>query len=300
MTVETQAAPSVARHRGDGPVMSPGQARARLIWDRIAVRIFLVVMSLAFLLPLYWMLITSVKSNEELGITPSTIWPQAWHWDNYIEAFKAFPFATFFGNSVLITVLSVVGSVLSCVIAAYGFSCIEWRGRDKVFYLVLATLFIPFPIAIIPVFDLFAALHWINTYFPLVVPHFFGSAFFIFLLRQFLLQIPREHLDAARIDGASEWQILWRIVFPMSLPAISAVAIFTAVGSWNDFLGPLLYLQDEARQTLAIGIQAFRTSHDIQFNLLMAASLMILLPLVILFFAAQRVFIRGITLGSFK
>lgn len=280
--------------------MSAGEARARLIWDRIAVRIFLIVMSLAFLLPLYWMLITSVKSNEELGITPSTIWPQAWHWENYVDAFEAFPFATFFGNSLIITVLSVLGSVISCLIAAYGFACIEWRGREKVFYLVLATLFIPFPIAIIPSFDLFAWLGWINTFLPLIVPNFLGSAFFIFLLRQFLLQIPKDHLDAARVDGASEWQILWRIVLPMSLPAVAAVAIFTAIGSWNDFIGPLLYLQDESRQTLAIGIQAFRTSHDIQFNQLMAASLMILLPLVILFFAAQRYFIRGITLGSFK
>lgn len=280
--------------------MSAGEARARLIWDRIAVRIFLVVMSLAFLLPLYWMVITSVKSNEELGITPSTIWPQAWHWENYVDAFEAFPFATFFGNSLIITILSVLGSVLSCLIAAYGFACIEWRGREKVFYLVLATLFIPFPIAIIPSFDLFAWLGWINTFLPLIVPNFLGSAFFIFLLRQFLLQIPKDHLDAARVDGASEWQILWRIVLPMSLPAVAAVAIFTAIGSWNDFIGPLLYLQDESRQTLAIGIQAFRTSHDIQFNQLMAASLMILLPLVILFFAAQRYFIRGITLGSFK
>ncbi|MFC3759813.1 carbohydrate ABC transporter permease [Tenggerimyces flavus] len=280
--------------------MSAGEARARLIWDRIAVRIFLIVMSLVFLLPLYWMLITSVKSNEELGITPSTIWPQQWHWENYTAAFDAFPFATFFGNSLIITVLSVLGSVLSCLIAAYGFACIEWRGREKVFYLVLATLFIPFPIAIIPSFDLFAWLGWINTFLPLIVPNFLGSAFFIFLLRQFLLQIPKDHLDAARVDGASEWQILWRIVLPMSLPAVAAVAIFTAIGSWNDFIGPLLYLQDESRQTLAIGIQAFRTSHDIQFNQLMAASLMILLPLVILFFAAQRYFIRGITLGSFK
>ncbi len=299
MAVDTQTA-ELGRHRGQGPVMSAGEARARLIWDRIAVRIFLIVMSLIFLLPLYWMLITSVKSNEELGITPSTIWPQAWHWENYTAAFEAFPFATFFGNSLIITILSVLGSVLSCLIAAYGFACIEWRGREKVFYLVLATLFIPFPIAIIPSFDLFAWLGWINTFLPLIVPNFLGSAFFIFLLRQFLLQIPKDHLDAARVDGASEWQILWRIVLPMSLPAVAAVAIFTAIGSWNDFMGPLLYLQDESRQTLAIGIQAFRTSHDIAFNQLMAASLMILLPLVILFFAAQRYFIRGITLGSFK
>ncbi|WP_084678038.1 carbohydrate ABC transporter permease [Actinopolymorpha alba] len=298
MTTHTEV--PVSGQRGAGPVATRREGQARKLWDKIAVRIFLVAMSAIFLLPLYWMFATSLKSNEELGITPPTLIPESWKWSNYVDAFQAFPFATYFGNSFLITILSVIGSVISNVIVAYGFSCIEWRGRDKVFYLVLATLFIPFPIAIIPTFDLFAWLGWINTYLPLVVPHFLASAFFIFLLRQFLLQVPREHLDAARIDGANEWQILWRVVFPMARPAVAAVAIFTAVGSWNDFLGPLLYLQDETKQTLAIGIQSFRTSHDIQFNLLMAASLMILLPLLILFFAAQKYFIRGITLGSFK
>jgi multiple sugar transport system permease protein len=298
MATQTETPPT--RYGETGPVMSAGERKLRVIWDRIGVRLFLVAMSVLFILPIYWMLITSLKSNEELGITPATIFPHDIQWGNYVEAFKAFPFATYFGNSLLITVLSVIGSIVSNLIVAYGFACLDWRGRDKVFYVVLATLFIPFPIALIPTFDLFAWLHWINTFLPLVVPHFLGSAFFIFLLRQFLLQIPREHLDAARIDGASEWRILWQVVFPMARPAVAAVAIFTAVGAWNDFLGPLLYLQDEAKQTLAIGIQAFRSTHDVQFNLLMAASLMILAPLVILFFAAQKYFISGITLGSFK
>jgi len=187
------------------------------------------------------------------------------------------------------------------MIVAYGFACIEWRGRDKVFYIVLATLFIPFPIAIIPTFDLFAWLGWINTFLPLVVPNFFASAFFVFLLRQFLLQVPRDNLDAARIDGASEWRILWQIVFPLARPAIAAVAIFAAVGAWNDFLGPLLYLQDQSLQTLSIGIQSFRQANqDVQVNLLMAASVMIVAPLIVLFFCFQNFFIRGITLGSFK
>lgn len=298
MATQTETPPT--RYGDTGPVMSAGERKLRVIWDRIGVRLFLIAMSVLFILPIYWMLITSLKSNEELGITPATIFPHDIQWGNYVEAFKAFPFATYFGNSLLITVLSVIGSIVSNLIVAYGFACLDWRGRDKVFYVVLATLFIPFPIALIPTFDLFAWLHWINTFLPLVVPHFLGSAFFIFLLRQFLLQIPREHLDAARIDGASEWRILWQVVFPMARPAVAAVAIFTAVGAWNDFLGPLLYLQDEAKQTLAIGIQAFRSTHDVQFNLLMAASLMILAPLVILFFAAQKYFISGITLGSFK
>ncbi|MEQ7123304.1 carbohydrate ABC transporter permease [Actinopolymorpha sp. B11F2] len=299
MALQTDTGIESPRH-DSGPVLSARSRAVRRAWDKVGNRIFLVAMAALFLLPLYWMIATALKSNEELATTPPTIVPDSWKWSNFVEAFQTIPFATYFSNSVIITVLGVIGSVVSNLIVAYGFACIDWRGRDKVFYIVLATLFIPFPIAIIPTFDLFAWLGWINTFLPLVVPHFLASAFFVFLLRQFLLQVPREHLDAARVDGANEWQILWRVVFPMSRPAVAAVAIFSAVGSWNDFMGPLLYLQDEAKQTLAIGLEAFRSTHDVQFNLLMAASVMIVAPLVILFFAFQKYFIRGITLGSFK
>jgi multiple sugar transport system permease protein len=270
------------------------------ILEKVFVRAFLVCMSLIFLLPFYWMFVTALKSNIELALTPPTLIPQNWVWDNFVKAFQTIPFATYFLNSVLITVLSVIGAVLSNLIVAYGFACIEWPGRNLVFYLVLATIFIPFPLAIIPQFDMFARLHWINTYLPLVVPSFFGSAFYTFLLRQFLLQVPRDLLDAARVDGASEWRIMWQIVAPMARPALAAVAIFATIGAWNDFMGPLIYLQDDALQTLSIGLQAFRSTHDIQFNLLMAASIMVILPLVILFFAFQRFFIHSVTLGSIR
>ncbi|MEQ4205982.1 carbohydrate ABC transporter permease [Actinopolymorpha sp. B17G11] len=299
MALQTDTGIESPRH-DSGPVLSARSRAVRRAWDKVGNRIFLVAMAALFLLPLYWMIATALKSNEELATTPPTIVPDSWKWSNFVEAFQTIPFATYFSNSVIITVLGVIGSVVSNLIVAYGFACIDWRGRDKVFYIVLATLFIPFPIAIIPTFDLFAWLGWINTFLPLVVPHFLASAFFVFLLRQFLLQVPREHLDAARVDGANEWQILWRVVFPMARPAVAAVAIFATVDSWNDFMGPLLYLQDEAKQTLAIGLEAFRSTHDVQFNLLMAASVMIVAPLVILFFAFQKYFIRGITLGSFK
>lgn len=270
------------------------------ILEKVLVRVFLILMSLIFLLPFYWMVVTALKSNTELALTPPTVIPQNWAWDNFVKAFETIPFATYFLNSVLITALSVIGAVLSNLIVAYGFACIEWPGRDLVFYLVLATIFIPFPLAIIPQFDMFARLHWINTYLPLVVPSFFGSAFYTFLLRQFLLQVPRDLLDAARIDGASEWRIMWQIVTPVARPAIAAVAIFATISAWNDFMGPLIYLQDDTLQTLSVGLQAFRSTHDIQFNLLMAASIMVILPLVILFFAFQRFFIHGITLGSMR
>ncbi len=266
----------------------------------VLTRVFLVAMSLLFLLPLYWMIAIALKSSPEMAITPPTILPRSWEWDNFVKAATTIPFGTYFLNSLLITILNVVGAVVSNLIVAYGFACIDWPKRDLVFYLVLATIFIPFPLAIIPQFDLFAWLHWINTYLPLVVPSFFGSAFYIFLMRQFLLQIPKDLIEAARLDGASEFQILWQVVAPLARPAMAAVGIFAAIAAWNDFLGPLIYLQDDSLRTLSIGIQAFRSTHDIQFNLLMAASVMIILPVIILFFVFQRFFIRGVTLGSIR
>ncbi|EFH82367.1 carbohydrate ABC transporter permease [Ktedonobacter racemifer] len=272
----------------------------RKLIDKSLTRVFLIVMSVIFLIPLYWMIVTALKSNPELAQIPPTIIPQSWEWDNFVKAFQTIPFASYFLNSILITALTVIGALVSNLIVAYGFSCIEWPGRNLVFYLVLATIFIPFPLAIIPQFDMFAWLHWINTYLPLVVPSFFASAFYTFMLRQFLLQIPRDLLDAARIDGASEWRILWQVVAPMARPALAAVAIFAAIGAWNDFMGPLIYLQDDTLQTLSIGLQAFRSTHDIQFNLLMAASVMVIVPVTLLFFVFQRFFIRGVTLGSIR
>jgi len=263
-------------------------------------RFWLILASVLLLLPIYWMVVTALKGGPELSRFPPTLIPRDPQWHNVVDAVRAIPFARFFLNSAVITTASVVGAVLSNFAAAYAFACLRWRWRERAFYLVLATLFIPFPVAIIPIFDLFASLNWINTYLPLVVPHFFTSAFFIFLLRQFLLQIPRDFIDAARIDGANHLRIATRIVFPMARPALAAVAIFQAIASWNDFLGPLIYLQDRSVQTLSIGLQVFRSENDVQYNQLMAASLLTILPLVLLFFAFQKHFINGITLGGFK
>ncbi len=255
-----------------------------------------------FTLPLYWMFISALKSPEELSQFPPTLFPTELRWSNFVDAVTVMPFWTFFRNSLIITVCVVVFSVVSNFIVAYGFSCIDWPGRNKVFFIVLATLFLPFPVTLIPMFDMWAGLGFVNTWVPLIVPALFAGGFFTFLLRQFMLQTPRDMLDAARVDGASEWSIAWRIVFPTARPAVTVIAIFSAVGTWNDFMGPLIYLQDTSKQTLSIGMQVFRSvnSQDIQFNLLMAASFLVLLPLVLLFFMFQRYFISGITLGGFK
>jgi multiple sugar transport system permease protein len=190
--------------------------------------------------------------------------------------------------------------VLSNPLIAYGFSRIKWIGRDKVFLLVMATVFIPFPVVIIALFDIFAKLRWIDTFLPLVVPMFFGNAFWIFLMRQFLLQIPLDISDAARIDGANEFQVFSQVVLPLTLPAVGVIAIFAALNAWNDFIGPLIYLHSENKYTLAIGLTFFRSQYDVQFNLLMAASTLIVLPVIVIFLTFQRAFLDGITLGSVK
>lgn len=265
-------------------------------------RLVMLVVLLLFSLPLYWMLISALKTPEELAQFPPTLFPTELRWQNFSDAVTIMPFWTFFRNSAIITICVVVFSVVSNFIVAYGFACIDWPGRYKVFFIVLATLFLPFPVTLIPMFDMWAGLGFVNTFVPLIAPALFAGGFFTFLLRQFMLQTPRDMLDAARVDGASEWTIAWRIVFPTARPAVTVIAIFSAVGTWNDFMGPLIYLQDQSKQTLSIGMQVFRSvnSQDIQFNLLMAASFLVLLPLVILFFLFQRYFISGITLGGFK
>lgn len=270
------------------------------VLDNVGVRILLIVMSILFLIPLYWTVVTALKQDQELAVYPPTLIPHVWAWENFSKALDIMPYGTYFMNSVLITGLNIIGALISGMLVAYGFACINWPGRDKVFYVVLATIFLPTPITLIPLFDMFASLGWVNTYLPLVVPAFFGSSFNVFLLRQFLLQIPREMMEAARIDGANELQILFRVVFPMARPALAVVAILVGIGVWNDFMGPLIYIQDDSLRPLAIGLQFFQSAHDIQYNLLMAASLMVLVPVIIFFLFFQRHFIKGVVVGSIK
>ncbi|WP_144750225.1 carbohydrate ABC transporter permease [Curtobacterium pusillum] len=309
MSLHTKSSPTVTAsvetvnpkgRRGERSRNADGSIRSP--WSSVLARVVLIAMSLLFLVPIYWMVISALKGNSELGAFPPTWFPQWLDWSNFADAVNAMPFFTFFRNTLIITVCVTVFSMVSNLVIAYGFACLEWRGRDRLFYVVLATLFIPFPVTLIPMFDLYARLGWINTFLPLIVPSLFGSAFYVFLLRQFLLQIPKDLLNAARMDGASEWGILWRIVFPQARAALVTVGIFAAVGAWNDFLGPLIYLQDQNVQTLSIGLQVFRlnNSQDFQFNQLMAASVLIILPLVVLFFVFQRTFIKGVQIGSFK
>ena len=288
------------RTTGSQPEQGQHRLVARTLREKVVPSIFLLAMTILFLIPLYWMVITALKTPAELTSIPPTIWPRSFRWQNFVDAVSAIPFGQYFVNTLIITGLSTVGAVVSNLLIAYGFACIKWPGRDFVFYLVIATIFIPFPIVAVPLFDIFASLHWVNTFLPLIVPAFFGNAFFIFLLRQFLLQVPPEMLEAARIDGAHELQIMYRVIMPLVRPALAAVAIFAMIAAWNDFLGPLIYLQDDSKRTLAIGLQFFRSLHDVQLNLLMAASVLVILPVIILFILFQRYFIEGVTVGSIR
>ena len=272
------------------------------------IHIVLVLLSLLFFMPLLWMLSTAVKPIEETMKAPPVWVPSKFLWENFPKAIDYhheelgfIPFLVYARNTLVVTILSVIGAVLSNALVAYSFSRVKWPGRDAFFAVTLATMMIPFPVLMVPTFSLFRWLGWVGTFKPLWVPAFFASAFSIFLLRQFFKTIPMELSEAAKIDGASEFQIFTDVVVPLARPALVTVALFTFMGSWNDFLGPLIYLVDQNTFTLSLGLQAYQTQHGgTPWNLLMAASCMVILPVIIVFFFAQKVFIQGISTSGFK
>jgi multiple sugar transport system permease protein len=297
VTVEARdvARPTVTR------MPTPRQPLAdRLFLKSVAVRIGLIIACALFVLPFYWMLNSAVKTTDELTQFPPTLIPKVWDFANFIRAVQYVPFGTFLLNSIIITVGFTVGAAISNPLIAYGFARIKWPGREFVFGVCMATIFLPFPVLIVALFDIFAKLHWIDTFLPLIVPAYFGSPFFIFLMRQFYMSLPSEISEAARIDGANEFQVFLRIILPLARPAVAAVTIFAAVQAWGEFLTPLLFLQDESKYPLSIGLQFYRQSHDVSYNLLMAASTLVVVPIVALFIAFQRFFIQGVTAGSLK
>lgn len=252
-----------------------------------------------FLIPFLWIVITSLKPESE--VFSSSFWPKTFRFDNYINVFKKLPFLLFFKNSVFITGISVIGVVLSSSLVGYSFACIDWKGRNILFYVVIATMMIPVQVTMIPVFVIFKELGWLNTFKPLTVPPFLGGgAFNIFLMRQFFLSVPKSLLDAARIDGCNELSIYGRIAMPLAKPAITTVAILTFMFSWNDFLGPLIYLSDQAKGTLALGLGQFAGQQQPEWALLMASSVLMMLPVIVLFFLFQKYFIQGFIMTGIK
>jgi multiple sugar transport system permease protein len=220
--------------------------------------------------------------------------------ENYIAGLQVFPFGRYLFNTLIVCAFSMIGAVLSSSFVAYGLSRIEWRWRTPLFVILLSTLMVPFYVTMVPLFTMFRSMGWTNTYLPLIVPHFFGVPFFIFLLRQFFLSIPKEMSESARLDGANELVIYWRIILPLAKPALAAVALFQFLASWNDLLGPLIYLSDADSYTLSLGLTFFRGEYSTQFGPLMAASTVVVIPVIVVFFFAQRTFIQGITLTGVK
>jgi len=260
----------------------------------------LLTISVLFILPFFWMFMTSLKAPAELMKWPPGWFPDTFRWQNYEDAVTYIPFFRYVGNTMVITLGSILGVLISCPMVAYGFSHIDWPGRDFLFVVMLMTIMIPFPVTMIPLYVLFARIGWINTYLPLVLPLFFGVPFYIFLLRQFFMTIPGELTDAARIDGASEPRIYWQLILPLTKPALATVVLFQFLSSWSDFLGPLLYLRDSDMFTIAVGLQMFHSEHDTEFHLLMAASTILTVPIIVIFYLVQRTFIQGITLTGLQ
>jgi multiple sugar transport system permease protein len=262
----------------------------------LAVFVLLVVLAVGFLVPFAWMLSTSLKPlNETMTLPPKWI-PTRPQWHNSADAIDAMGyFWHYAGNSFFLCVMTVIGTVMSSSLVAYGFSRLEWRGRNQLFLVLLATMMVPFPVIMVPTYNLFKHLGWIGTFRPLWVPAFFASAFNVFLLRQFFLGLPQEMSEAARIDGCSELQIFFRIILPLCRPALLVVALFQFMYTWNDFLAPLIYLAEQKDYTLALGLQSFQSQQGgTAWHQLMAASTMVVLPVIVLFFLAQRSFIEGI------
>lgn len=257
----------------------------------------MIALSIVFLIPLFWMVTTSLKTQGDVFAFPPVWIPNPPQWSNYAEAADRAPLGRWLLNTATVTCLAVVGNVLTSSLVAFGFARLRFPGRGILFILLLSTMMLPDVVLLVPQFILFRQLGWIDTLLPLVVPPFFGGgAFNIFLVRQFYLTIPRDFDEAARLDGASNWQIWRQILLPLSTPVLIAVAIFSFLFHWNDFLGPLIYLQSENMKTLALGLRAYISPVDASWNVSMAAAMFLVIPVLIVFFIGQRYFIRGVAM----
>jgi ABC-type glycerol-3-phosphate transport system permease component len=289
------------------PLARATTARRRSSWSisRVVLVLVLILLAIIFEFPIYWTLSSSLKAPYEILNYPPLFFPAVPQWGNYVRVFIKEPFALWIGNTVFVVVLATLGAVLSSSLVAYSFARFRYRGRDLMFLITLGTLMLPAQVTLIPQYILWSKLGFVNTLFPLWLPQWFGGgAFNIFLLRQFILTIPRELDDAALIDGASRFHIFRTIVLPLCLPALATVVIIEFLADWSDYLTPLVYLNSQEMYTLSLGLSLFRNYPETgglpQQHLLMAASVMTALPPVILFFAAQRYFVRGIVLSGIK
>ena len=269
-------------------------------FGNLFIHAILLVGLLFILMPIVWAISTSLKPYGELFEYPPVWVPVPPQWINYYDALTYLPFGLYFWNTSIITGLDIIGKLLSCSLVAFGFSRLRWWGRDTLFLVMIATLMLPPQVTLIPQFVIWKELGWIDTFVPLIVPNFLGGPFMTFLLRQFFMSIPTELDDAARIDGCSSFGIFWRIILPLARPALMAVTVFVFNATWNEFLSPLIYLHSKSNLTIALGLRAFQGEHGPEWHLVMAASLVTMLPVLLVFFFGQRYFIQGIVFTGVK
>jgi multiple sugar transport system permease protein len=264
----------------------------------------LTLLGVLFMLPLLWMLSVSVQDVEGVFAQPFRWIPGEPRWENFRDAVNVFPFGQYLINTIIITVSVVLLTLLSSSLVAFGFSRMRFHGKNLLFAVCLATMMLPGQVTMIPLYVAYARLGWIDTWYPLIVPALFGSPFYIFLLRQFFLTIPREYDEAAVLDGAGKLRIYWSIVLPLARPALATVALFSFVGTWNDFFGPLIYINTPEKATLTLGLQMLKAqivgTGTVQWHILMAASLLVMLPNIVVFFFAQKHFIKGLQMGGLR
>lgn len=274
---------------------------AKLFRTKIFPHAMLILFAIFFLFPFVWLVFTSLKSSNEIFELPPRIIPESFQWGNYKAAFETVPFGRYMLNTLVICVVCIIGQLFAAPLVAYSISRIPWAGSKIIFAIVLATMILPSQVQLIPQYIIFAKLGWVNTILPLTIGAFFGAPFYIFLLRQFLLGVPKELSEAAKMDGASEFRIYAQIILPTLKPALATVALFTFVGAYTDFMGPLIYLNDAAKWTLTLGLQGFQQDHGAQWEKLMAASTIMAIPMILLYFFGQKYYMQsGSAFTGFK
>ena len=267
--------------------------------SKIIIYVLLTLVAIYFLFPFIYMFFSAFKTEAEAVAYPPNFFPENWNWGNFIDAWKAQPFGKFFLNSLTVTVLSAVGSMASAAVVAYGFARYNFKGKNILFMILLSTMMIPWDVTMIPQYMEFKWFGWINTLKPLIVPSWFGSAYYIFLMRQFLAGIPRDYEEAARIDGANDFQIFYKIFVPIMKPSLILVGVLNMIAAWNDYLGPLILLQDRDKYTLALGLAAFKGVHSEKIIPMLCITIIMIIPPIIVFLFAQKYIVEG-TSGSIK
>jgi ABC-type glycerol-3-phosphate transport system permease component len=279
--------------------MMLGRAASRRLAD-VATYLVLILGTAIIMIPPFWMLSASLKTVDKIFIFPPEWIPRPFTLDNYIRMFRDVPFPRFFLNSVIVSSCTIVGQTLSASIVGFGFARLRFPGRNIIFVIMLSTLMIPFQVTMIPLFVIMRWLGFLNSLKALIVPAFFGSPFYIFLMRQYFMTLPFELDDAARIDGCNTFQIFWRIILPLASPALASVVVLEFLASWNSFVGPLIFLNDQNKYTVSLGLSMFRNAFQTDWGGLMAASVLTTLPALIVFFLAQQKLIGGIALTGIK